>query len=32
MRIIKETEGGQNAALAAGDLELIGRQRDRPGF
>lgn len=30
MRIIKETEGGQNAALAAGDLELIGALARKP--
>ena len=30
MKIIKETEGGQNAALNPGDLELIGRLARRP--
>lgn len=30
MKIIKETEGGQNAALSAGDLELIGALARRP--
>ena len=30
MKIIKETEGGQNAALNPGDLELIGALARRP--
>lgn len=30
MRIIKETEGGQNAALNPGDLELIGALARKP--
>lgn len=30
MRIIKETEGGQNAALTPGDLELIGALARKP--